>query len=126
LATLCLPSQAIKFEPETRITSTGALAARSGAKTGRSPGDKAIVTLPDAAEEAEIWRGGASPNHAMDDATYGRHRAAALAHLAAAERLYVVEGYAGWEPESRIKARARARAGRLGRRRRRSAVWRRR
>jgi len=45
----------------------------------------------------------------MDEATYGEHRRVALAHLASAERLYVVEGYAGWEVESRIKACARAR-----------------
>lgn len=59
-------TQALQLEPDSHITSTGALATRSGAKTGRSPNDKYVVT-GDAAFEEGVWRGVGSPNHYMRD-----------------------------------------------------------
>ena len=66
--------QALKHEPDTVLTDTGALAALSGAKTGRSPKDKRIVNEP--TTSADVWwaggggaSGGAggSPNFQMDE-----------------------------------------------------------
>ena len=50
-----LYEQAIKYEKGSFITSTGALATLSGAKTGRSPRDKRVVR--DDTTEDELWWG---------------------------------------------------------------------
>ena len=50
-----LYEEAIRREPESRIADRGALAAYSGAKTGRSPLDKRIVSRPET--QGEIWWG---------------------------------------------------------------------
>ena len=50
-----LYEQAIKYEKGSFITSNGALATLSGAKTGRAPRDKRVVR--DATTEDELWWG---------------------------------------------------------------------
>lgn len=50
-----LYEQAIKSEKGSFITSNGALATLSGAKTGRAPRDKRVVR--DATTEDELWWG---------------------------------------------------------------------
>jgi phosphoenolpyruvate carboxykinase (ATP) len=50
-----LYEDALVYETGSAITSTGALTAYSGAKTGRSPLDKRIVKEP--GSENEIWWG---------------------------------------------------------------------
>lgn len=50
-----LYEDALVYETGTAITSSGALTAYSGAKTGRSPLDKRIVREP--SSEGEIWWG---------------------------------------------------------------------
>ena len=50
-----LYEEAIRYEPNTTISSAGALIAYSGAKTGRSPKDKRIVKHP--TSEKDIWWG---------------------------------------------------------------------
>jgi phosphoenolpyruvate carboxykinase (ATP) len=50
-----LYEQAIKYEKGSFITSTGALATLSGAKTGRSPRDKRVVK--DDITSEELWWG---------------------------------------------------------------------
>ena len=50
-----LYEDALVYETGTAITSSGALTAYSGAKTGRSPMDKRIVKEP--SSENEIWWG---------------------------------------------------------------------
>jgi len=50
-----LYEDALVFETGSAITSTGALTAYSGAKTGRSPLDKRIVKEP--GSESDIWWG---------------------------------------------------------------------
>ncbi|KAI3990346.1 hypothetical protein MKX01_009621, partial [Papaver californicum] len=50
-----LYEQAIKYEHGSFITSSGALATLSGAKTGRSPRDKRVVR--DETTEDELWWG---------------------------------------------------------------------
>ncbi len=54
-----LYEDALVYETGSAITSTGALTAYSGAKTGRSPLDKRIVKEP--SSENEIWWGYAYP-----------------------------------------------------------------
>jgi phosphoenolpyruvate carboxykinase (ATP) len=50
-----LYEQAIKNEKESFITSTGAIATLSGAKTGRAPKDKRVVK--DDLTKDELWWG---------------------------------------------------------------------
>lgn len=50
-----LYEQAIKYEKGSFITSSGALATLSGAKTGRSPKDKRVVR--DHTTEDDLWWG---------------------------------------------------------------------
>lgn len=50
-----LYEDALVYETGTAITSTGALSAYSGAKTGRSPADKRVVK--EEGSEKEIWWG---------------------------------------------------------------------
>lgn len=50
-----LYEDALVYETGTAITSSGALTAYSGAKTGRSPSDKRIVQEP--SSEKDVWWG---------------------------------------------------------------------
>ena len=50
-----LYEQAIKYEKGSFITSTGALATLSGAKTGRSPRDKRVVK--EDSSKDDLWWG---------------------------------------------------------------------
>ncbi len=84
-----------------KISSTGALAANSGVKTGRSPKDKRVVR--NAASEGDVWWG--SVNVALEEESFEKNRAAGLEYLAAQPRLYVVDGFAGWDPKYRLKVR---------------------
>ena len=96
-----LYEHAIRFESGTRISATGALVAYSGAKTGRSPSDKRVVRHPDS--ENDVWWG--NVNHSMDAHTFALNRARALDYLNTRERLYVVDAFAGWHPDHRLKIR---------------------
>ena len=84
-----------------QINSTGALAANSGAKTGRSPKDKRVVK--NSASEGDVWWG--SVNIGLEESSFEANRAAAIEFLAAQPRLYVVDGFAGWDPKYRLKVR---------------------
>ncbi len=84
-----------------RINSTGALAANSGAKTGRSPKDKRVVRNP--ASEGDVWWG--SVNVALEESSFEANLAAAREFLAAQPRLYTVDGFAGWDAKYRLKVR---------------------
>ena len=48
-----LYEEALRYEKGSAISDTGALVVSSGAKTGRSPGDKRIVDHPDTT--GDIW-----------------------------------------------------------------------
>ncbi|KAF9608583.1 hypothetical protein IFM89_010015 [Coptis chinensis] len=74
-----LYEQAIKYEEGSFITSTGAIATLSGAKTGRSPKDKRVVK--DATTEEELWWGKGSPNIEMDEQTFLVNRERAVDYL---------------------------------------------
>ena len=83
------------------ITSTGALAAYSGTRTGRSPQDKRIVL--DETTEKEIWWG--NVNLPLSQKTFKMLESRALDYLSSRPRLYIVDGYAGWDKNYRIRVR---------------------
>ena len=84
-----------------QITSTGAMAAYSGLKTGRSPKDKRIVL--DEHTEKDIWWG--DVNIPLSPNSFKKLESRCIDYLSSRPRLYVVDGYAGWDPKFRIKVR---------------------
>jgi len=96
-----LYEEAIQYDPSACITRSGALRIASGEKTGRSPADKRIVRHPDS--EDNIWWG--PINMEIDAHTFEINRERAQDYLNTRPRLYVIDGFAGWDPEHRIKAR---------------------
>ncbi len=96
-----LYEEAVKYEPGTVISSTGALVALSGEKTGRSPNDKRVVKNPDS--EQNVWWG--KVNIALDEHLFMLNRQRALDYIDLRDRIYVFDGYAGWDPEHQIKVR---------------------
>ena len=96
-----LYEEAIRFEPGTTISDTGALIAYSGEKTGRSPQDKRLVRNAESADD--IWWG--PVNFPLDDVTFAINRERAKDYLNTRERLYVVDAFAGWDPKYQIKVR---------------------
>ncbi|KAL5988378.1 Protein kinase C-like 1 [Asimina triloba] len=106
-ASYCPPNklyeQAIKYEKGSFITSSGALATLSGAKTGRSPRDKRVVK--DETTEKELWWGKGSPNIEMDEHTFLVNRERAVDYLCSLDKVFVNDQYLNWDPENRIKVR---------------------
>jgi len=96
-----LYEHALKNEAGSQISSTGALVALSGEKTGRSPSDKRIVRQ--AETEGDVWWG--PVNIGVDEHTFAINRERALDYLNTRERLYVMDGFAGWDEKYRIKVR---------------------
>jgi phosphoenolpyruvate carboxykinase (ATP) len=92
---------ALRFEKGSAISSTGALIAYSGKKTGRSPTDKRIVDEPES--HGDIWWG--NVNIKLDPSIFLINQSRAIDYLNTRERLYVVDGFAGWDPKYRIKIR---------------------
>jgi phosphoenolpyruvate carboxykinase (ATP) len=100
------PSPAVLYEHAiaregAAILSSGALATFSGPKTGRSPLDKRIVRNPESS--AQIWWG--PVNIAASAPSFMASRQQALDYLSRRPTLYVVDGYAGWDTEYRLKVR---------------------
>jgi phosphoenolpyruvate carboxykinase (ATP) len=83
------------------ITASGALATQSGEKTGRSPKNKRIVEHPESRED--IWWG--SVNMPITPPSFRLIHRRAIDYLNARGRLYVVDGFAGWDPRYRLKFR---------------------
>ncbi len=83
------------------IASSGALATRSGDKTGRSPKDKRIVEAPSTAED--IWWG--DINIRLTERSFMINRQRACDYMNMQDRLFVTDGYAGWDPRYRLKIR---------------------
>ncbi len=90
-----LYEHALKWDRGSAISASGALIAMSGVKTGRSPSDKRIVDDPTVAED--VWWG--KVNIKLDAASFEINRTRAIDYLNTRERLYVVDGFAGWDPE---------------------------
>jgi phosphoenolpyruvate carboxykinase (ATP) len=96
-----LYEHAIRYDKDASIADNGALVAYSGAKTGRSPKDKRIVKNPQS--ENDVWWG--AVNVAVDARTFDVVRERAKDYLNICERLYCFDGFAGWDPNYRIKVR---------------------
>ena len=95
-----LYEEALRNEEGSYITSTGALAVSSGAKTGRSPNDKRIV---EADNLKDIWWG--KVNIPMSPHAFMTVRERAIDYLNTREQLYVVDAFAGWDKDFRIRVR---------------------
>ena len=96
-----LYEEALQFEEGSAITDTGALVTSSGHKTGRSPMDKRIVDEP--STRNDIWWG--PVNIAMDEHTFMVNWERAVDYLKTRKRIYVFDGFAGWDPQHRMKIR---------------------
>ncbi len=96
-----LYEDALRNETATTITDSGAIAITSGEKTGRSPRDKRIAKMRSSSHD--IWWG--SVNLPIDQHTFEINRERARDYLNTCDHLYVVDGYAGWDPRYRIKVR---------------------
>ena len=96
-----LYEEALRREKGATLSDTGALIAYSGDKTGRSPKDKRIVKHADS--EDKVWWG--SVNIGLEENAFYVNRERAIDYLNTRERLYIVDGYAGWEPTHQLKVR---------------------
>ncbi|KAJ1566120.1 Protein kinase C-like 1 [Cladochytrium tenue] len=96
-----LYEEALAHEKGTALTSQGALALNSGDKKGRSPRDKRVVDEPSSTEN--IWWG--PVNIKMSEASFLVNHERAIDYLNTRSRLYVFDGFAGWDPKYRIKVR---------------------
>lgn len=88
-------------EKGTTISSSGALIAFSGSKTGRSPKDKRIVDEETSTEH--IWWG--PVNKKVDENTWNISKSRAIDYLRTREKVYIIDAFAGWDPRYRIKVR---------------------
>jgi len=101
-----LVEAALLEDSDSKLTATGALSVRSGAKTGRCPKDKRIVS--EASSAQDIWwarnpkDGG---NIALDEQAFMINRERAVDYLNTRKRLFVIDAYAGWDPKYRIRVR---------------------
>jgi phosphoenolpyruvate carboxykinase (ATP) len=100
------PSRGLLYEDAVRydegiIASSGAIVAKSNAKTGRSPKDKRIVDEP--AVAGNVWWG--PVNVPLPPESFRINRKRAIDYLARCPRLYVIDGYAGWDEAHRLKVR---------------------
>lgn len=96
-----LYEHAVLFQEGAKITNSGALSVRSGAKTGRSPKDKRIVDETESRDE--VWWG--PVNIKLSEHSFMINRERAIDFLNIQPRLYVVDAFAGWDPKYRFKVR---------------------
>lgn len=96
-----LYKEALMHDGQSAISSVGSLIAYSGAKTGRSPKDKRVVEHPDSKDN--IWWG--AINIPFPEASHIKNQELAVKYLNEAERIYVFDGFAGWNSKHRIKVR---------------------
>lgn len=96
-----LYEDALTREKGSALSSTGALVANSGRKTGRSPKDKRIVD--EKGSNGHIWWG--PVNIKLTEHSWEINRERAIDYLNTREVLYVIDAFAGWDPRYRIKVR---------------------
>lgn len=96
-----LYAKALRYDRGAVISDKGALVLLSGEKTGRSPLDKRIVQEKNT--EDDVWWG--DINIPMDAATFRINRQRAIDYFNTRTRIYVVEGFAGWDTAHQIKVR---------------------
>jgi len=95
-----LYEEALRFDGEV-VVSSGAIAANSEAKKGRSPKDKRIVEEP--SSQADVWWG--DVNIPLPVASFAKNKDLAIDYFNGCERLYVIDGFSGWDLKARIKVR---------------------
>lgn len=83
------------------IASTGALLISSGEKTGRSPKDKRLVR--EETSQENIWWG--DVNIPISEDSFELNKDIAVNWLDSRQRVFVLDGYAGWDNDYRIKVR---------------------
>ncbi|MCP4249448.1 MAG: phosphoenolpyruvate carboxykinase (ATP), partial [bacterium] len=83
------------------LAGTGALIAMSNVKTGRSPKDKRIVDDP--ASHDNIWWG--PINIPIGQEGFAINRETAIDFLRTRDRLFCIDGFAGWDPNHQITVR---------------------
>ncbi len=96
-----LYEEAILYDKGSAISNAGALVIRSGEKTGRSPRDKRIADNP--RSSTEIWWG--EVNIRLDEGTFHINRERAIDYFNILDRIYVFDGFAGWDPKYRLRVR---------------------
>jgi phosphoenolpyruvate carboxykinase (ATP) len=96
-----LYEEALRNEPGTAVSSTGAMIALSGAKTGRSPKDKRVVSHAQVLDD--VWWG--EVNVSLEDRVFDIAQRSAVDYLNTRDQLYVVDGFAGWDDQHRVKVR---------------------
>merc|ERR1719382_1747964 len=96
-----LYEQALQHEAGSAIVSSGALAVKSGKKTGRSPLDKRVVFEEASADD--VWWG--KVNIKLDEKAFLTNRERAVDYLNTRQRLYIVDGYGGWDEDYRVPVR---------------------
>jgi len=83
------------------LSNTGALVAYSGKGTGRIPKDKRVVL--DETTKDVIWWG--DVNMPITPLGYDINRARAIDYLNTAKRVFVIDGFASWDPMNRFTVR---------------------
>lgn len=101
LSPASLYREALVVEHDSVISDMGALIAFSGEKTGRSPADKRLIK--DEASENDVWWG--PVNIPIEKEVFETNLERATDYLNTRPCLYVIDGYAGWDPLSRLKIR---------------------
>ncbi|PVU84947.1 hypothetical protein BB559_007292 [Furculomyces boomerangus] len=96
-----LYEDALIYEKGSAISSVGALMTISGKKTGRSPKDKRITA--DEGVVDEVWWG--PVNTKLSQHSFDINHERAVDYLNTQDRVYVVDGFAGWDPKYRLKVR---------------------
>lgn len=92
---------ALRQEKGTAMSDVGALLVYSGTKTGRSPKDKRVVKAAPSAENID-W---GEINIELDEHTFMINRERAIDYLNSREEVFVVDAFAGWDPNYRLKVR---------------------
>lgn len=101
LSSETLTQLSLETDINSALSDTGALIVYSGEKTGRSPNDKRIV-LEESTKENINW---GEVNKSIDAAGFEKAKANAISFFNTCHELYVVDGYAVWDIENRIKIR---------------------
>lgn len=96
-----LIEEVLRREPGSYLSNTGALMVRSGQRTGRSPKDKRVVV--EEATQNDVWWG--DVNIKLTPDSFAKNRQRAIDFFNTRDRLYVVDGLAGWDPRYQIKVR---------------------
>jgi phosphoenolpyruvate carboxykinase (ATP) len=91
----------LRKEKGTAISNVGGIARLFRRKTGRSPKDRRVVRNPESENNID-W---GDINIEMDEHVFMINRERAIDYLNARERVYVVDAFAGWDPNYRLKVR---------------------